>query len=99
MLVPVRPAPWKRYGVAVVAVIAATAATQLLTSLMSVRFPSALFFVAVVGAAWYGGVRAGLLAAVLAVFSIAYFIVPPAASFAVDLADWLAACALGAAAL
>jgi PAS domain S-box-containing protein len=39
--------------------------------------PASLFFLAVIGSAWYGGVRAGLLATVCATAAIDYFFIPP----------------------
>ena len=44
---------------------------------------STLFLVAVAGATWAGGWRAGLLAAALATVAVDYFFVPPVYSFAV----------------
>src|SRR5437660_89230 len=58
-----------RYGFAVAAVGVAFGLTWLLPGVRG-QTPSLFLFTAVVAAAWYGGLRAGLLAAVLAVLAL-----------------------------
>jgi K+-sensing histidine kinase KdpD len=47
-------------------------------------FVGPVFFLAVIVSAWFGGGRPGLLAAVLATLSLAYFFLPPLYSLRVD---------------
>ena len=61
--------------------------------------PSLLFLVAVVVAAWRGGLGPGLVAAVLSTLTIDYVLVPPAYSRAPGLDDLLRLCVFAASAL
>ncbi|MFL5733262.1 MAG: ATP-binding protein [Chloroflexia bacterium] len=65
-----------RYGVAVVAVLAATA-LQLLIGPISNQVPFLLFLAAITLAAWFGGLGPGLLATALSALLAGYFFLPP----------------------
>lgn len=65
-----------RYGVAVVAVTVSLILTLLLLPLLH-KTPAVLFFAAVMISSWYGGLGAGILATILSVLSIDYFVLPP----------------------
>jgi PAS domain S-box-containing protein len=65
-----------RHGVAVAAVAAALGVGLLLRPL-SYQFPFTLFYAAVVVAAYYCGLRPGLLAAALSAFAADYFLLAP----------------------
>lgn len=71
-----RPPALVRYGVAVGAVTLALLLT-LAFSPFSAATPTPLFFLATIGGAWYGGVRAGLLATLYATAALDYFFIPP----------------------
>jgi PAS domain S-box-containing protein len=70
-----------RYGLAVASVAIAVIATL---PLGPTAFVGPVFFLAVIVSAWFGGGRPGLLAAVLATLSLAYFFLPPLYSLRVD---------------
>ncbi|MBC7911233.1 MAG: PAS domain S-box protein [Pyrinomonadaceae bacterium] len=72
----VKHSPMMRYGFAVLAVAVALLLTLLILPL-SARTPFALFYIAVMLSAVYGGRGAGLLATALSVLTTAYFILPP----------------------
>jgi K+-sensing histidine kinase KdpD len=71
------------YAVAVVAVAAALAGALWLQDHL-VGAPVPLFLCAVMLSAWFGGLRAGLLAAALSLLAFDYYFVLPLYSLAVD---------------
>jgi PAS domain S-box-containing protein len=71
----------RRYGSAVIAVAAALLLKLLLASLIARESPFTFFLVAVIVSAYYGGVRAGLLATALAVPVIDFFFLEPILTF------------------
>src|SRR4051794_23844313 len=77
------PPEMVRYAVAVVAVVGALAAALWLQDHL-VGAPVPLFLCAVMLSAWFGGLRPGLLAAVLSLLAFDYYFVPPLYSLAVD---------------
>jgi signal transduction histidine kinase len=80
-----------RYGVAVAIVLAAAALRLAFMSSFEGRVPFAIFYPAVVLAALYGGLRAGLLATALSAILVAFFWMEPVGSFSVGQpVDWLA---------
>jgi K+-sensing histidine kinase KdpD len=70
-----------RYGAAVVATALALAATYPLAPYLQ-RAIFVLFWPAVIGAAWYGGIGPAILASALAVLSVDYFLLGPPGHFA-----------------
>lgn len=70
-----RNSPLLSYGVALLNVALALAVSLLLGSLTQPT-PLALFYVAVMVSAWYGGLKPGLVATVLSTLVISYFIPP-----------------------
>ncbi len=72
------------YIVAVAAVAVSGLIRWQLDPLLGDHLPFATFFVAIVVAAWYGGLRAALLATVLGFLLALYFFVPPRFSFLVN---------------
>jgi len=72
-----------RYAVAIVAVAGALAGALWLQDHL-VGAPVPLFLCAVMLSAWFGGSRAGLLAAALSLLAFDYYFVPPLYSLAVD---------------
>ena len=70
-----------RYGGAVLAVVAATLGTRLLTALGDVGI-SPLFFAAILLSAWFGGLGPGLVATALSGVATAYLLMPHVNSFA-----------------
>ena len=77
------PPEMSRYAVAVVAVAGALAGALWLQDHL-VGAPVPLFLCAVMLSAWFGGLRAGLLAAALSLLAFDYYFVPPLYSLAVD---------------
>ena len=77
------PPEFARYAVAVVAVAGALAGALWLQDHL-VGAPVPLFLCAVMLSAWFGGLRAGLLAAALSLLAFDYYFVPPLYSLAVD---------------
>ena len=75
-----------RYGVAVLAVIAALTINRFL-NINLVGAPAMLFLCAVMFSVWYGGVKPGLLAMPLAVLAFAYYFVTPINSWVVDVRE------------
>jgi PAS domain S-box-containing protein len=73
-----------RYGVALAAVGAAFAVTYALQGYVSNRIPFAFFYAAVVIAAFYGGLRPGLLAVAASAALADYFFLPPFRALALD---------------
>ncbi|MBD1995923.1 PAS domain S-box protein [Leptolyngbya sp. FACHB-541] len=67
--------PLLSYGVAWLSVALASAVSLLLGSLTQPT-PLALFYMAVIVSAWYGGLKPGLVATVLSTLAINYFISP-----------------------
>lgn len=77
-----------RYGTAVLSVGFATVLMLLLDPLLAMsQSPFLLFFGAVMLSAWYGGLRPGLLAAVLSGLISTYFFLPPAYSWTLTLVN------------
>src|SRR6476619_3533692 len=77
------PPEFARYAVAVVAVAGALAGALWLQDHL-VGAPVPLFLCAVMLSAWFGGSRAGLLAAARSLLAVDYYFVPPLYSLAVD---------------
>ena len=75
-----------RYGLASLVVATALASTLLLRPLFSYPF-FFFFFPAVMGAAWFGGMTAGLFSVLLSTLVVDYFLVPPLYSLAVKATD------------
>jgi signal transduction histidine kinase len=65
---PSQRGPWRRYGFAFGAVLCALGLTPLLRGCLA-PLPTALFLVAALASAWYGGVGPGLLAVLLSVLT------------------------------
>jgi signal transduction histidine kinase len=79
----------RRYGVAFLAVLAATILSHLLGRLPGSYRGSALLFGAVMVSAWYGGLGPGLMATVLAGFSVAFFVIEPIESIQISFEGFL----------
>jgi PAS domain S-box-containing protein len=75
--------PATKYGLTVVAVIAAAVVRGLLDPLLGDNIPYATFFAAVAFAAWLGGLRTGLLATLLGCSIALFLFVPPRFSLVV----------------
>ncbi len=84
---PVIRSSWIRYLAAVIAVGSALALKLLLVPLITQDAPYLLFFIAVMTAAWIGGLGPGLLATVLAALSNNYFFVQPYGQFSLATPD------------
>lgn len=69
-----------RYGCAVASVAVAIAARLLIDPVLGSHFPFATVFLAVLGTAWYGGFRPGLLAVLLGGVALDFFYLPPRGS-------------------
>src|SRR5262245_34861842 len=69
------------YAVAVLVVAVAVLLRFLVDRYLGDHLPFITFFVAVIVASWYGGLRPGLLATVLGLPLALYFFVPPRHSF------------------
>ena len=83
-----RPEPYQ-YGVAIAIVIAATAVRFALAPALGTTAPFLTFYSAVILAALYGGLRAGLLATVLSTLIGDYFWIEPLGQFTTGSpADW-----------
>lgn len=81
--------PWQlRYILAVVTVGLSLLLTLLLRQILHTT-PSLLFFAAVMFSSWYGGIGPGLLATVLSIFSISYFLLSPVFALSYALTDIL----------
>src|SRR5687767_9201361 len=74
----------ERYGFAVVAVGAALLYRLLLAPMLDEPDSFVLFSLAVVASAWRGGLGPGLLASLLALFSVDYFLLEPRFSLGPD---------------
>src|SRR4051794_17886067 len=72
----------RKYGFAAAFVLAALVLTLVLRPFFPYPF-FLLFFPAVMGAAWLGGMAAGLFAVVLSTITVDYFFVPPLYSLGV----------------
>lgn len=84
-----RPA-YYRYAVAVAAVLAAAAIRMVFLSVMGMKAPFVTFYPAVMFAALYGSLRAGLLATVLSAIFVDFFWIEPANHLTIGQpADWL----------
>src|SRR5271168_4548075 len=70
-----------QYLCAVVTVALATWLRLLLDPLLGDQVPFPTFFLAILLTAWYGGMRPALLAVILAVVFLDYFLIPPRGSF------------------
>jgi PAS domain S-box-containing protein len=78
----------QRYGVAVLAVVLAMGLMLLLSSWVAMtQSPFLMFFGAVMVSAWYGGIRAGLLATFLSTLLSAYFFIHPIYSLVSPLSE------------
>ena len=73
----------RRYGIALLFVVAALVPTLLLQRLFPYPFLF-LFFGAVMASAWFGGTAAGLFAVLLSTLLVEYFFVPPVYSFSIN---------------
>ncbi len=73
-----------RYGAAVVAVILAILARQLLDPWIEDRLPFAFQYVALAFVAWYGGFGPAVFALVLGALGTRYFILIPRGSFSIE---------------
>ncbi|MDX2240358.1 MAG: PAS domain S-box protein [Leptolyngbyaceae cyanobacterium bins.302] len=71
----VRNSPLLSYGVALLSVAVALAVSLLLSSFIHPT-PLALFYMAVMVSAWYGGMKPGLVTTVLSTLAINYFLPP-----------------------
>jgi len=72
-----------RYGLAIAAVLAATAVRIAFNPILGMRAPYLGFTLAVVVAAWLGGRGPGLAATVLSALSVAWFFLEPSRSFVI----------------
>jgi signal transduction histidine kinase len=80
----VRPSAGFRYGAAGLAVTISLAVAELLNAYMHTESYASSFLCAVMFAAWYGGVGAGLLALTLSVLAFDYFALAPRYSFEIE---------------
>jgi signal transduction histidine kinase len=71
------PSTPARYGYAIVAAFAATAARVVLASLFGYQHQYAMFYTAVLWSAWYGGLGPGLVTTALGALSVAISTVQP----------------------
>ncbi|MEO8199455.1 MAG: ATP-binding protein [Gemmatimonadota bacterium] len=71
------PPPTAAYGVAVAAVLVAAGIRWSLNPVLHDAVPYATFYAAAVCAAWYGGVRPGILSVVLSTLVANFLFVPP----------------------
>ncbi len=72
------------YAVALLFCAGAGLTQHLLDLLLRERFPSAVFTVAVVGGAWYGGFGPGLFGTLVAALTLDYFFLAPAGTLAIE---------------
>jgi len=73
---------WPPYALALVAVVIATLVRLAVSPWLNLPVPFITYFLAVMVAAWQGGLGPGLFATVLSVTGAAYFFIPPPWSFA-----------------
>ena len=79
-----------QYGVGIAIVLAATAARFALSPALGMNSPFLTFYPAVILAALYGGLRAGLLATVLSALIVDYFWIEPVGQFTIGSpTDWI----------
>jgi PAS domain S-box-containing protein len=78
------PSPLLRYGFAVLAVILAIFARQMLDPWVEGRLPFAFQYLALAFAAWFGGFGPALLALILGALGTRYFIQVPRGALALD---------------
>src|SRR5262245_49049889 len=71
----VPPAIWQ-YALAVMSVAVALAITDSLEPYTTLRTP--LFYIAIIGSAWFGGMGPGLLALALSTLAVEYYFAPTA---------------------
>src|SRR5262245_55994099 len=84
----VQRSAWARYSVAIGSVLLAWLAREAITpSIGPTALPLTLFFPAVAMAAWYGGVRPGVLAMILSALSANWFFMAPIPGWAIH--TWL----------
>lgn len=74
----------RRYGLGVLAAIVALGLRELLTPLLGENNPYHTVWAAVVFSAWYCGLWPSILTAVLSLFGVWYWFLPPPHSFALD---------------
>jgi putative methionine-R-sulfoxide reductase with GAF domain len=74
---------WRRFGLALIFVLAALVLTLPLQRLFPYPFLF-LFFAAVMTSAWFGGIGAGLFSVLASTIAVDYFFVAPLYSFAVN---------------
>ena len=74
---------WQRYGFALLMVGAALLITAVFEEFFDVA-PFTLFWAAVALSAWYGGFRPAFLVAIISVFFVNYFFIPPSNIFVFD---------------
>lgn len=74
------------YAVAVLSVAAALIVTQELRFFFQAT-PNSLFFCAIIFASWFGGVGPGILASVLSVLTVKYFLTPPLHTLAINASE------------
>ncbi|MGH7398815.1 MAG: PAS domain S-box protein [Candidatus Rokuibacteriota bacterium] len=79
-----RPRPATRYGFAIACALAAILLRAGLASWWGFNFPYLTFHVAILMAAWFGGLGAGLLTTGLCALMAAYFWLPPTGSLLID---------------
>lgn len=83
--------PTMRYAIGVLAVVCAAAARVLFLTSIGVKAPFLTFYPAVMVAAFYGGLPAGLLATLLSALAAAIFWIEPVGRLAIASgSDWLA---------
>ncbi len=70
-----------RYGAAVIAIILATLARELLSPVLGSAAPFSAYFVAIMFTAWYGGLGPSLLALISGALLAAYLFIEPRGSF------------------
>ncbi len=79
-----------QYGVGIAVVLAATAARFALSPALGISSPFLTFYPAVILAALYGGLRAGLLTTVLSALIVDYFFMEPVGQFTIGSpTDWV----------
>ena len=74
--------PLQRFGFAITLVAAATVGRAAMGSALGQRQPFATFYIALILAAWYGGLGPSVLALILGGLSALYFFVAPIGEFA-----------------
>ena len=90
----IKPSLFIAFGAAVVAIFAAWGIRVLLEPLLGERVPFITFFPAAFALAWWGGWRPTLIAAVISVPVLAFFILEPKYSFAIAVPEYRAGLAI-----